>query len=281
MAELLHEVARAKINLALHVRARMPDGYHALETLFAFAEDGDRLTLAPEAPLSLVIGGRFGAGLSADDDNLILRAARSFAAAFGTPERGAFALDKKLPIAAGIGGGSADAAAALRLMARAHGIVPEDARLPALAASLGADVPACLDGRMTRGEGRGDALVRVAPGRLQAMPLLLVNPGVACPTGPVFKAWDGVDRGALDYGDPLDAALAGRNDLEPPARHLVPEVSIAIEALAAQPGVRLARMSGSGATAFALFDEAAARDAAAAAIAAAHPAWWQMASRIA
>ena len=281
MVELLHEIARAKINLALHVRARMPDGYHALETLFAFAEDGDRLTLAPEAPLALVIGGRFGEGLSAEDDNLIVRAARGFATAFGVAERGAFTLDKRLPIAAGIGGGSADAAAALRLMARAHGIAEHNPDLAALAATLGADVPACLDGRMTRGEGRGDALVPVAPGALQAMPLLLVNPGVACPTGPVFKAWDGVDRGALADGDPLGAALAGRNDLEPPARRLVPEVALAIEALAAQPGMVLARMSGSGATAFALFGETTERDAAAAAIAADHPGWWQMASRIA
>lgn len=281
MAELLHEVARAKINLALHVRARMPDGYHALETLFAFADDGDRLALAPEAPLALTIGGRFGTGLSADEDNLVIRAARGFAARFSVAERGGFTLNKRLPIAAGIGGGSADAAAALRLMARAHGIAPGDPELVALAVTLGADVPACLDGRMTRGEGRGDALVPVAPGALQDMPLLLVNPGVACPTGPVFKAWDGMDRGALADGDPLGAALAGRNDLEPPARRLVPGIAAAIEALSAQPGVLLARMSGSGATAFALFREAAARDAAAAAIGAGHPGWWQMASRIA
>ncbi|MGF7147686.1 4-diphosphocytidyl-2-C-methyl-D-erythritol kinase [Sphingomonas zeicaulis] len=279
--QVLHEVARAKINLALHVRARMPDGYHALETLFAFAQDGDRLTLDPQAPLSLMIGGRFGAGLSGENDNLIIRAARGFLASFGLAERGAFTLDKRLPIAAGIGGGSADAAAALRLMVRAHNVAPNDPRLMMLAATLGADVPACLDGRMTRGEGRGDALVPVAPGALQAMPLLLVNPGVPCPTGPVFKAWDGVDHGPLGDGDPLAAAVAGRNDLEPPARRLVPAVASAIDALAAQPGVLLARMSGSGATAFALFDGLAARDAAAAAIGTAQPGWWQMASRIA
>lgn len=278
---MLHETAPAKINLALHVRARMADGYHALETLFAFAEDGDRLTLEPAAPLSLSIGGRFGEGLAAEPDNLVLRAARGFAETYDLPERGGFTLDKRLPIAAGIGGGSADAAAALRLLASAHGIDAADPKLFALAATLGADVPACLDGRMTRGEGRGDALRPVAPGALAGMPLLLANPGVGCPTGPVFKAWDGVDRGALAAGDPLAAALAGRNDLEAPARRLVAEVAETIEALAAQPGVVLARMSGSGATAFALLDGIDARDAAAATIAADHPGWWLLASRIA
>ena len=248
--------------------------------MFAFACDGDRLILEPDDRLSLDITGRFAAGLSSDDDNLVLRAARGFAERFGGTATGRFTLDKALPIAAGIGGGSADAAAALRLLARREAIDPADPRLFALAADLGADVPACLVGRMVRGEGRGDQLLPVDPGSLAGKPLLLVNPLVPCPTGPVFKAWDGIDRGSLGAGDPLAVARAGRNDLEPPARALVPAVATVVDRLAAQPGILIARMSGSGATGFALFADDAARDAADAAIAASHPDWWRLATAL-
>lgn len=274
------ETACAKINLALHVRGRRADGYHDIETIFAFAEHGDLITAAP-GPARLTLTGPFAAALAGEDpeDNLVMRAARGLATlAGGTPP--AITLDKRLPVAAGIGGGSADAAAVLRLLGRAHAIAPDDPRLAALAAQLGADVPACLASATLRGDGRGDVLLPVQAGALTGLPLLLVNPRVALATGPVFKTWDGVDRGPLAQGDPLAAALAGRNDLEPPARALCPVIGDVVAALAAQPGVILARMSGSGATCFALFETMAARDAADRAVAAARPGWWRLASRL-
>ncbi len=276
----LAETAYAKINLALHVRRRMPDGYHALETLFAFCADGDVLTAEPADALSLAIEGPFGAGLSAGPDNLVLRAAEALRAAAGTTAGAALRLDKRLPVASGIGGGSADAAAALRVLARLWGIAVQPETLHGIAATLGADVPACVASRTCRGEGRGDALDFLDERALAGMPVLLVNPRVAVPTGPVFQRWDGLDRGPLATGDALAAALAGRNDLEPPARAMQPVIGEVVEALSARVGVVLARMSGSGATCFALFDDIAARDAADAAIAAAHPDWWRLATTL-
>ncbi len=269
------EIAYAKINLALHVRRREADGYHAIETLFAFAEDGDVLDLV-DAP-GLTVTGPFAAALGGDGDNLVLRAARGFAERFGRGGESGFRLDKRLPVAAGIGGGSADAGAALRLLCRAHGVAPED--VMDLAASLGADVPACFVSRPTRGIGRGERLEPVE-GVPSGMPLLLVNPMVLLGTGPVFKAWDQVDRGPMEEGDPIAVALAGRNDLEPPAIGLVPEIGEVLGLLRAQAGTRLVRMSGSGATCFALFADEAARDAADDAVAAARPGWWRMATRL-
>jgi 4-diphosphocytidyl-2-C-methyl-D-erythritol kinase len=248
---VLGELAPAKINLALHVRARMADGYHRLETIFAFAADGDRLSVAPADRLSFVIEGAFAGDLSAGPDNLVLRAAEALRRAAGVSAGASLTLEKNLPIASGIGGGSADAAAALRLLARFWGTqVPPEL----IARALGADVPACLVGQTVRGEGRGDALAPVDGGALSGMPLLLVNPGVAMPTAPVFAGWDGVDRGPLAPGDPLRAALAGRNDLESSAILLCPAIGELLAWLGAQPGVVLARMSGSGATCFALFE---------------------------
>ena len=276
---LLADTGWAKINLALHVRARRADGYHALETLFAFADDGDRLTAAPADTLTLAVEGPFGRALAAEPDNLVLRAARGLARRHGVTAGAALRLDKRLPVAAGLGGGSADAAAALRLLGRLWGI-DDAAGLRAIAAELGADVPACLHSRTMRGEGRGDALAPVADGGLAGMALLLVNPGVPLATGPVFRGWDGQDRGPLEGGDPLAAALAGRNDLEPPAVALVPAIGAVLARLAACDGVVLARMSGSGATCFALFESVAARDRAAAAVAAGQPGWWCLAARL-
>lgn len=252
------EAAPAKINLALHVRERMADGYHRLETIFAFARDGDRLSVAPAKDISLVIEGPFANGLS-DKDNLVIRAADALRDASGNTGGATLRLEKRLPVAAGIGGGSADAAAALRLLARFWGSkVP----LELIARDLGADVPACLFGRTVRGEGRGERLSPVAPGGLAGMPVLLVNPGVAMPTAPVFRAWDGIDRGPLAGCDPLAAALAGRNDLEAAAVAIAPVIGELLDWLRRQPGAGLVRMSGSGATCFALFDsEARAADA--------------------
>lgn len=275
------QTAYAKINLALHVRRRRADGYHDIETLFAFAEDGDRVEALPgEAGLSLT--GPFAEFLRNDDpaDNLVMRAAHRLAAIFGRRDHPAIRLDKRLPVAAGIGGGSADAAAVLRMLADRYGIGIDDARITELAARLGADVPACLASIPVRGDGRGDELIPVGASGLTGLPLLLVNPGVPLATGPVFAAWDGIDRGPLADGDPLTAALAGRNDLEPPARALCPVIGEVVEMLAAQPGVLLARMSGSGATCFALFDRIGDRDAADRAIAAARPGWWRLATKL-
>lgn len=271
------ETAYAKINLALHVRRRDADGYHAIETLFAFAADGDILSLADRPGLQLA--GPFAASLDAGDDNLVLRAARAFADHFGRGGDHGFVLDKRLPVAAGIGGGSADAGAVLRLLCRMHDVDPADPAVVGLAASLGADVPACLISRPTRGSGRGEQLVPL-DGLPSAMPLLLVNPMIALATGPVFKGWDTIDRGALAEGQPLDVAKAGRNDLEAPAIALVPMIGEVLAMLAHQPGVRLARMSGSGATCFALFDDASLCRAADVSIAAARPDWWRMATRL-
>jgi len=270
------ETGFAKINLALHVRRRDDDGYHAIETLFAFAGDGDRLSLAAAPGLS--VGGPFAAALDGSD-NLVTRAAEGFARLVGRPVEGGFHLEKILPVAAGIGGGSADAAAALRLLCRREGIDPAEPRIHDLAASLGADVPACLVSRPMRGEGRGDRLVPVK-GLPSGQPLLLVNPMRPLATGPVFAHWDGIDRGPLDEGDPIAAARAGRNDLEIPAIEILPIIGEILTLLHAQQGVLLARMSGSGATCFGLFEDDAARDVAAAAIAAEHPNWWLLPTRL-
>ena len=272
--------AYAKINLALHVRLRRPDGYHDIETIFAFAEHGDLIEAAPGGA-RLSLSGPFAAALAREDpgDNLVMRAAGRFAALSGQAAP-AIALDKRLPVAAGIGGGSADAAAVLRLLCRDHDIAPDDPRVVALARDLGADVPACLTSVPLRGDGRGDDLTPVDATMLAGLPIMLVNPRIALGTGPVFAAWDGIDRGPLAEGDPLAAALAGRNDLEPPARTLCPAIGEIVSMLAAQPGVLLARMSGSGATCFALFETIDRRDAADRVIATAHPGWWRMASTL-
>lgn len=274
----LAETAYAKINLALHVRRRRADGYHDLETLFAFCADGDELAVEPADDLSLTIEGPFGAALSADEDNLVLRAARALQRAAGTAQGASIRLDKRLPIASGIGGGSADAAAALRLLTRLWGVDLPRSALHDIAAGLGADVPACLVSRSCRGEGVGDALDRLDDTALRGLPVLLVNPRVPVQTGPVFRGWDGVDRGPLDTGDPLAAALAGRNDLQAPAIAMQPVIADTISALAAMPGRTFARMSGSGATCFALFGTGEDRDLAHAAIENRFPDWWTLAT---
>ena len=273
------EVAPAKINLALHVRRRRADGYHDIETLFAFLTDGDVLSVADAARDSLDVTGPFAPGLSGAGGNLVTASRDAFAGAFGPVAPLAITLDKRLPVASGIGGGSADAAAMLRVLARRHDVASDDPRLASVAASLGADVPACLLGRTAFGTGTGTDLD--PRDGLAGLPVLLVNPGVAVSTAAVFRAWDGRDRGPLAGADPLTAASAGRNDLEPPARALALAIDAVLAALAAAPGVTLSRMSGSGATCFALFEDIGARAAAARAIRAAHPDWWQLESTLA
>jgi 4-diphosphocytidyl-2-C-methyl-D-erythritol kinase len=272
------EQAPAKINLALHVRSRRDDGYHEIETLFAFLQDGDALALSP-GPASFEIDGPFAAPLKGEKDNLVTRAAAAFAHAFGVANQGALVLDKRLPVASGIGGGSADAAAALRALARLHDISVEDSRLVACAEALGSDVPACLYGRAAFGGGRGEKLVPLDG--LTGMPVLLVNPGVAVSTAAVFAAWDGVDRGPIGEGGLLGRALLGRNDLEAPARAIAPVIGEALALLLDTGNTRLVRMSGSGATCFALYSDPADRAAAASIIRAARPGWWCLESALA
>jgi len=278
------EPAPAKINLALHVRHRRPDGYHELETLFAFATDGDVLTVAPADADRFEIDGPFAALLipaqgrrGAADDNLVTKARDAFRRTFGIDRRYAIRLTKNLPVASGIGGGSADAAATLRALARLDAVALADPRLHAIAATLGADVPPCLTGRTALGTGRGDDLVMLDG--LAGTPLLLVNPGVGVSTSAVFAGWGGVDHGALPGGDLLACARAGRNDLEAPATILAPVIADVRALLDAAPGAILSRMSGSGATCFALFADPAARDAAASAADA--RGWWTLATMMA
>lgn len=274
------ETAYAKINLALHVRARRSDGYHDIETIFAFVDTGDALTAAPSAGDSLAITGDFAEGLSADGENLVLRALafmRSQPGGTAIPPM-AVTLDKKLPVAAGLGGGSADAAALIRLVQREFGVGELEA-LVAASQSLGADVGACIISETRRGSGTGWDLERVEDSDVRGLPLLLVNPRIPLATGRVFAGWDGRDRGALAGGSALASARSGRNDLEPPALALVPEIDEVLAVLRAQLPI-LARMSGSGASCFALFRSVAERDAAASRIANDHPDWWVMAGAV-
>jgi 4-diphosphocytidyl-2-C-methyl-D-erythritol kinase len=270
----MEELARAKLNLALHVLGRREDGHHDLDTVFAFAEAGDTLRAAPSEALTLRIEGSFAAALEDEADNLVLRAARTLRERFGVQKGAALTLEKNLPVAAGLGGGSADAAAALRLLVRFWGLSADEEALLPIAETLGADVPACLLSRTLRGEGRGNRLRPVDLG-LAGKPLLLVNPGVALATAEVFRNWSPPGSGPLP-ADPL----AGANDLEAPAIALAPVIGELLERLRASAAT-LARMSGSGATCFALFEDEAARDAASAAIGAARPAWWRLATRLA
>ncbi|MFV0622514.1 4-(cytidine 5'-diphospho)-2-C-methyl-D-erythritol kinase [Sphingomonas sp. ac-8] len=269
---MIHEVARAKLNLALHVRHRRSDGYHELETLFAFVRDGDGLTVESAEADRIGITGPFAATLQAEGDNLVTRARDVYRAAFGTFGPCAILLDKRLPVASGIGGGSADAAATLRALARRDNVSLDHPQLKASAQALGSDVPACLLSRSAIGSGRGETLAPIEG--LAGVPALLVNPGVEVSTATVFGRWDGEDRGPIGTGDPLGIALAGRNDLEAPARSLAPAIDRVLAVLAEQAGTRLVRMSGSGATCFALFEDAAACTTAAAAIRQAHADWW-------
>ncbi len=260
------EPAPAKLNLALHVRGKLADGRHRIETIFAFCTDGDRLTANASETLELKVVGPFAGELDAGDGNLVLRAANALQAKTGTAHGATLTLTKNLPVAAGIGGGSADAGAALRLLTRLWEIDPEHAS--AVAPSLGADVPACLLSMSARGDNAGDELQLVDPG-VSGRPVLLVNPRVQLSTADVFADWDGVDRG------PLDDWRFGRNDLEPAAVSLVPLIGSVLAWLNVQEGARFVRMSGSGSTCFALFENEEARDHAAEAV---PREWWKLAS---
>lgn len=279
---MLSERAPAKINLFLHVLGRREDGYHLLESLVSFADVGDVLTLDPGSGLGLSVDGPFGGALDGEPDNLVLKAARAFAAHVPKAALGRFHLTKNLPLASGIGGGSSDAAAALRLLARANGLQPDDPRLIDCARLVGADVPVCLVGgtRLMRGIGHelGPALDAVMK------PALLINPGVAVETRAVFTAL-GLAPGGRG-GAPASGDLAQcHNDLEKPACTLVPAIHDALEMLSGMQGAELVRMSGSGATCFALFGDEASRDAATRVIESKYgamntPRWWVAPCRI-
>lgn len=279
----LAEHAPAKVNLSLAVLGRRSDGHHRLDSLVAFARFGDRLTFVPGPALALNVRGATAAQAGALDDNLVLKAARGLAAEFSGLKLGRFTLVKRLPVAAGLGGGSSDAAAALRLLARANRIALDDPRLRRVARRVGADVPVCVDPRPRRMRGIGEKLS--APLAIPPLAAVLVNPGVAVPTKDVFARLGLKPGGARKRAgragalprdfDGFVAYLAGeRNDLEPAAIALQPAIARVLAALRGESGCKLARMSGSGATCFGLFASSRAAAAAARRIAAAHPRWW-------
>ncbi len=262
----ISEPAPAKLNLALHVRGRREDGRHNLETIFAFCTDGDLLHAEPAATISLKMQGPFADALKSDGENLVIVAARSLARTASVAAGARLTLTKNLPIASGIGGGSADAAAALRLLTRLWKIDP--AHASQVAPTLGSDVPACLLSMTSRGVGAGDELELVDAG-VTGTPVLVVNPRTALSTGAVFAAWNGIDRG------PLDDWRDGRNDLETAARTVIPAIGDVLGWLADREGVSFVRMSGSGASSFALFDSEATRDRAAISC---PQDWWHLAT---
>ncbi len=273
------EKAPAKINLTLRVLGRRADGYHDIESLVAFAGVGDALTFTPGGDLALTVGGPTAAAAGDVADNLVLKAAHALAERVAGLRLGRFTLSKRLPVAAGLGGGSADAAAALRLLARANALAPDDPRLMQAARATGADVPVCLDPHTRLMRGIGDILSD--PLDLPRLFALLVNPGVAVATADVFAALAAPPAGqTAPTAQPLGPAAllaeiaSGRNDLEAPAIELEPAIADVLAVLRKLPGCRLARMSGSGPTCFGLFDSSRAASAAARTLRVGYPAWW-------
>lgn len=267
----LTETAFAKINLALHVRSRREDGYHELETLFAFVDAGDVLSAKTAEQDRVTTIGEFASGIDNPLDNLVARAL----SILPRPQALDITLEKNLPVAAGLGGGSADAGAVFRIVEHLHGL-PDD--WPARAAKLGADVPSCVRSETAIGRGTGTELLPV-DNDLAGTPVLLVNPRVPLTSGPVFKAWDGEDRGPLSTGSARTIAVEGRNDLTAPAVKLCPAIKDVLDALHTDEPW-LARMSGSGATCFALYDDEASRDGAAARLKTEQPNWWLLAGKL-
>ena len=261
------ETAYAKINLALHVRRRREDGYHELETLFAFVDAGDRLTARPASRDEFRVVGEFAGQLTDPFGNILAKAL----AALPRPGGLAITLEKNLPVAAGLGGGAADAGAVFRLVREAHGL-PDDWR--ERAARLGADVPACVESLACIGRGTGTELEPVE-NDMAGMAVLLVNPRVPLATGAVFAAWDGVDRGPMPAGPGSAIAQEGRNDLETSAISLCPPIAEVLGALR-ETEADVVRMSGSGATCFALFRRHDVMRKAMEILAFRHPQWWQM-----
>jgi 4-diphosphocytidyl-2-C-methyl-D-erythritol kinase len=285
---MLSDTGRAKVNLSLRVVGRRVDGYHDLESVVGFADCADRLTLAPGGELQLVCTGPLAAACGETADNLVLKAARLLAERVPGLTLGQFTLDKVLPVAAGIGGGSADAAAALRLLAQVNGLALDDERLSEVALETGADVPVCLRSRACDMTGVGEGLL---PLDLPKLPCVMVNPNVAVATKDVFAAL-GLRNGELLVGvtdvfespawpeqgasiaDWVEALSLVPNDLEAPAMRIQPLIGEVLAALRTSRGALLARMSGSGATCFALFAGVTEAQTAAQKILADRPAWW-------
>jgi len=283
------EPAPAKVNLTLRIIGRRADGYHELASLVVFAAVADALTFTAGRTLTLAVRGPTAASAGAVADNLVLKAAQALAERIEGVKLGRFVLSKRLPVAAGLGGGSADAAAALRLLARANRLALDDPRLHEAARATGADVPVCLDPRPRLMRGIGEILS--APIALPRLPAVLVNPRVAVPTKHVFARLNAprIVRAAAD--EPADhlpterAALIDHlrsrtNDLEAPAVALEPGIAHVLGALRALAGCRLARMSGSGATCFGLFDTGKAAAAAARVLRTRHAGWWVRATAL-
>jgi 4-diphosphocytidyl-2-C-methyl-D-erythritol kinase len=279
----LIEEAPAKVNLTLAIRGRRSDGYHELESLVAFAHCGDRLTLLPEEPLDLRVSGPFAQALGATSDNLVLQGARALKHRVPGLKLGRFTLIKHLPVAAGIGGGSADAAAALRLLARHNALDLADLRLADAAQATGADVPICLDPRPRIMRGIGERLSDPLP--MPRLAAVLVNPGVPVATREVFAALAAPSLSTLNDAVREFAIPAAReelltflgaqgNDLERPAIAIAPVIAEVLAHLRAAPGCELARMSGSGGTCFGVFANETVAMAAARAIMATAPSWW-------
>ena len=268
---MIAETAYAKINLALHVRGRREDGYHEIETLFAFVDQGDRLTADEAVEDSLKIDGEFAEELTDPSENIVFRALAVLPRADGM----VITLDKRLPVAAGLGGGSADAGAVFRLIERSHGL-PDD--WSERAAHLGADVPACVESITCIGRGTGTDLEPVTSDLVNTS-VLLVNPRILLATGPVFAAWDGVDRGPLTGGAVSQIALSGRNDLEAPAMSLCPQVREVLAVLG-ETDAFLTRMSGSGATCYALFRSHDVMLDAMRYIESNYPEWWKISGKL-
>jgi len=279
----LVEIAPAKVNLTLRVLGRRLDGFHELESLVAFADIGDTLRLVPGDGLELTVRGPNAVQAGPEADNLVLKAASALAARIVGVQLGAFTLEKMLPVAAGLGGGSSDAAAALRLLARANELRLDDARVFDAACATGADVPVCLEPSVRVMRGIGEILSE--PLDLPPLPALLVNPGVAVPTKDVFARWSPAATPLPLFDWAAAGGIANRdqtlrliglqaNDLEEPAIAIAPAIAEVLGALRTLPGCRLARMSGSGATCFALFSAAAEAIVGAETLSARHPQWW-------
>ncbi|MEP0234534.1 4-(cytidine 5'-diphospho)-2-C-methyl-D-erythritol kinase [Roseibium sp.] len=274
------EIARAKVNLALHITGRRDDGYHLLDSLVVFPAIGDRLYAETAETPSLTITGPFSVGLAPNSDNLVLKAIRSLAAACSQPEpRLALTLEKNLPVASGIGGGSADAAAALRLAREISGLSLPRPELEKLALQLGADVPVCLDQTAVRMKGIGESLSPLP--ELPDFGIVLVNPSIAVSTPAIFKGLESRDNAGLpdllEGFETLTSLISyleeTRNDMQSTAERLCPVISKVIAALSGEPETLLSRMSGSGATCFALC-RSGEEEILAARIQKSHPAWW-------
>lgn len=275
-----HEMAYAKINLALHILGRRDDGYHNIDTIFAFADDGDQILVKKSHNISLDIIGPFAQSLGGDvSDNLVMKTAELIKNHYGIDHGAAITLEKKLPIASGIGGGSADAAATARVLNRFWGLQRPLDELAALVSDLGADIPACIYSKTCRGTGKGSDIIVLDEIALKNIPILLVNPMIKVETGPIFAAWDrAISRPLEDISmenilNPENHLL--KNDLERAALSLCPEIQNVLNMLN-QSKPMIKRMSGSGATCFALYHDMAQRDAAHQIIIEQYPHWWAM-----